>query len=265
MPGLWTELPGLEHADHAVYDKDLTCAGTLRFMVGGAGQRAKMWLDGRELGGQEAPYQPFEGLAEDVPYGAHCLRIAVDNRGGEAAGAGLVQEVEIEQLGSALITGLTVTPRREGRVVLADVRVTVRSLAKKHQVMDVELKAGPASMRWKRRLLPARGTVTLSSTLPLPGLGLWSPEHPALYTAEAVLWLDGEPVDDLLERFCCRKDAAPACHAVDVSALGSVPSLHAMLAFVETLHAQGHALRLGSSPVPPVLLDLCDEIGVQVT
>ncbi len=50
VPGVWESHPALRnYRGRAVYEKTLTCAGTLRFVFGGVSFRARVTLDGQEL------------------------------------------------------------------------------------------------------------------------------------------------------------------------------------------------------------------------
>lgn len=263
-PGRW------QPSDEAVVlEKTVTCAGTLRFVLGGASGELRVWLDERLLGAA-APGETLAALAEDVPYAAHLLRVEVSPA--PNGGPGYLRTVTVEQLGSALVTALTVTPRRKGRLWLADMRVTVRSLCDSPQSFDLEATAGPAHAQWKHRLLPPRGEVTLGALTPAPGVTPWSPEKPRLYAAEAVLWLDGTPADDLRDRVGFREAAMGEDgfrlngEALALRGLRAAPAftLEEMLARVQSALDAGVNLLCPEGPVDSRLLDLCDQAGILV-
>lgn len=291
VPGVWESLPALRHyRGRGIYEKQLHCGGTLRFVFGGVSFRAKVYLDDALLATHYGAYTAFDCLAEDIPFGPHILRVEVDNTyGGDSAlhvpndyysYGGINRPVTIEQMGSAYITGLHVTPRRHGRKWLVEVSATVRSLADAEQVFDLQVKAGPGSISWKRRHLPPRGQVTLTAALPARGITPWSPENPRLYEAEAVLWLEGEPADDLCDRFGFRQAKVFGSDILlngekifikgvnrheDYAAFGSAVPLEAMVQDVQLIRDMGcNLVRTSHYPNDPRFLDLCDQYGLMV-
>lgn len=291
VPGVWESIPGLKnYRGHAVYEKQLTCGGTLRFVFGGVSFRARVYLDDALLTSHYGAYTAFDCLAEDVPFGQHTLRVEVDNLfGGDSAlhvpndyysYGGINRPVTIEQLGSAYITSLHVTPQRRGRMWLAQVEAKVRSLSDEEQVIDVEAKAGPASISWKRRTLPARGEITLTTTLACPGVAPWTPDQPRLYQAEAILWLDGEPADDLCDQFGFREVKVEGSQLLlngepifikgvnrheEYAQFGCAVPVEAMLQDVLLMKDLGcNLVRTCHYPNDPRFLDLCDQYGLMV-
>ena len=96
---------------------------------------------------------------------------------------------------------MKIAPRQHGRMWLCDIAVTIQSLSDTELPMELEISAGPARTRWEDQVLPAGATVTLKRTVPAPGVKKWSPKNPHLYPASCILWLDGEPADDMRDRF----------------------------------------------------------------
>ncbi|MBR2718809.1 MAG: beta-glucuronidase [Clostridia bacterium] len=291
VPGAWESIPGLKnYRGRAVYEKQLNCGGTLRFVFGGVSFRAKVFLDDRLLARHYGAYTAFDCLAEDVPFGRHTLRVEVDNLfGGDSAlhvpndyysYGGITRPVTVEQLGSAYITRLHVTPKRRGRMWLAQVEVALRSISDEDQTVDVELKAGPGAVSWKRRSLSARGEITLTAELMAPGVTPWTPENPQLYTAEAVLWLEGEPADDLRDRFGFREVKAEGGRLLlndepilikgvnrheEYAQFGCAVPVEAMVQDVQLMKDLGcNLVRTCHYPNDPRFLDLCDQYGLMV-
>lgn len=291
VPGVWETIPGLKnYRGHAVYEKKISCGGTLRFVFGGVSFRAKVFLDDTLLAQHYGAYTAFDCLAEDVPFGQHTLRVEVDNLfGGDSAlhvpndyysYGGINRPVTIEQLGSAYITQLHVTPKRRGRMWLADITVTVRSLSDEDQVIDVEAKAGPGAISWKHRTLPAKAEITLTATIAAPGVTPWTPDRPQLYNAEAILWLDGEPADDLCDRFGFREVKVDGAQLLlngepifikgvnrheEYANFGCAVPVEAMMQDVQLMRDLGcNLVRTCHYPNDPRFLDLCDQFGLMV-
>lgn len=291
VPSVWESIPALKnYRGKAIYKKQLNCGGTLRFVFGGVSFRAKVFLDDTLLAQHYGAYTSFDCLAEDVPMGQHTLRVEVDNSFGDDSAlhvpndyysyGGMNRPVTIEQLGSAYVTQLHVTPHRKGRMWLVEATVTIRSLSDSEQTIDVDAKAGPACMSWKHRTLPARGELTLTAELPAPGITPWSPENPMLYQAEAVLWLDGEPADDLCDRFGFRQVTVDGNKLLlngepifikgvnrheEYAAFGCAVPVEAMVQDVQLIRNLGcNLVRTCHYPNDPRFLDLCDQYGLMV-
>ena len=260
-------MPGLqEHTGPLRYEKQITCAGTLRIITKTDGA-SRMLLDGEEIASGEGW---LEALVHDLPYGEHTLVI-------EAERSGVIRPVEIEQMGSAYISDMKINTRRQGRLWLCTVEVTVTSLSDEAQTFDLDVEAGPAGTRWEELLLPAHGTTTLRRTIPAPMAKRWSPARPVLYKASAVLWLDGEPADDLRDRFgFCQisiENGAPVVNGERIEgevifreevsdSLGRIVPPQTAVCEVLLLKQQGYAaVRTGDDEI---FLDACDEIGMMV-
>ena len=269
IPGDAQMVPGLEnYSGRLSYEKKITCAGTLRILLHGVDGQAQVSLDGSMIAEGSGC---ITTLVEDIPYEQHVLRVDV------TGGSGLIRPVTIEQMGSAYITALQITPRQQGRIWLCDISVTLQSLCDEAKPFELELTAGPARTRWEDQELPARASVTLKRTVPAPGAKRWSPARPQLYAASCVLWLDGEPADDIRDRFGFRTaeiagnspvingktfDGA-LMHRDDHCGLTgrTVPS-EAIVRDVQLLRAMGCvAVRTGDDRR---FLDACDEIGLCV-
>lgn len=249
-----------------VYEKTVTCAGCLRFVFGGASGDMTAWLDDEKLG-QAGAGHGFAAYVADAPYAAHTLRLEV--AGGAARG--YVRPVTIEQLGSALVEEMRVTPVRRGRIFLAKMTATVRSMANAEQRFDLEIKVGEAAVQWKHRVLPPMGKITLEATAPVPACRMWTLDAPRLYPAEAVLWVDGEPVDDLRDRVAFRTVEVHSGQLVlngettqlRERSLGQAATTDEMLDAAQSAKRDGmHALRCTGADAR--LRDLCDQLGLLV-
>lgn len=291
VPSAWESIPGLAtYRGRGVYTKQLHCGGTLRFAFGGVSFRAKVYLDDELLVTHYGAYTAFDCVVSDLSFGEHTLRIEADNRYGDDSAlhvpndyyhyGGVTRPVTIEQLGSAYITQLHATPFRRGRMWLAKLAVTVRSLSDADQLIDVEAKVGPGSISWQRRALPAGGEITLEATVVAPGVTPWTPENPALYPAEAVLWLDGEPADDLCDRIGFREIRVDGGKLLlngdpirikgvnrheDYADYGCAVPVEAMMRDVQLIRDLGcNLVRTSHYPNDPRFLDLCDQLGLMV-
>lgn len=291
VPGVWESVPGLKaYKGRAVYENTFEAGGTLRFVFGGVSFKAVVSLDGREIARHYGAFTAFDAVAENVPQGVHTLRIAVDNRYGEDSAlhvendyysyGGVNRPVDVEQLGVAYLTGLSVRTRREAGQWIADVQVGVRSLSDTAQEIGVRIRAGSAERLFERQILPARGQLELHASLPARDARTWSPEHPRLYGAEATLLREEQPVDDLCDRFGYREVKVEGGKILlngepivikgfnrheTAGDFGSAVPLQAMVRDIQLMKdMNANAVRTCHYPNDPRFLDLCDEMGMLV-
>lgn len=268
VPGAWqghARMDGFRGV--GTYTKEMTLAGNVRFLFGGAGGAARVFLDGQELLQEKAADGSFACLAEGLDWGKHCLRVDVDSSRGDVDCGGLTRPVTVEQLGSAWLRKLHAEPFRQGRLWKLRVQAEVSSLCEEDQQVEVELKAAGVELRWRGKHLPARGTLTLTGELPMLGVKSWEPARPVLYPLHAVLWQEGVPADDLMERIGFRE--APEALLRGREPEDFLPDEEAPLTElvqqVQQLKARGcTAVRLPWHACAPRLLDLCDQCGLLV-
>lgn len=268
VPGVWqghARMDGFRGV--GTYTKEMTLAGNVRFLFGGAGGAARVFLDGQELLQEKAADGSFACLVEGLDWGKHCLRVDVDSSRGDVDCGGLTRPVTVEQLGSAWLRKLHAEPFRQGRLWKLRVQAEVSSLCEEDQQVEVELKAAGVELRWRGKHLPARGTLTLTGELPMLGVKSWEPARPVLYPLHAVLWQEGVPADDLMERIGFRE--APeallrGCEPEDFLPDEGAP-LTELVQQVQQLKTRGcTAVRLPWHACAPRLLDLCDQCGLLV-
>lgn len=291
VPGVWESIPGLRtYKGRAVYENTFEAGGTLRFVFGGVSFKAEAYLDDKLIAEHYGAFTAFDAVAEHVPHGVHRLRIAVDNRYGEDSAlhvendyysyGGVNRPVDVEQLGSAYLSNLSVRTRCEAGQWIADVQVTAHSLCSEDQEIDVFLSAGSAECLLKAQNLPAYGSLVLRASLPAENVQPWSPEHPKLYRAGAVLLEGDRASDDLYDRFGYREVKVDGNRILlngkplvikgfnrheTYADFGSAVPLSAMMQDIQLMKdMHANAVRTCHYPNDPRFLDLCDEMGMLV-
>lgn len=268
VPGAWQghgRMDGFQGV--GIYTKEMTLAGNVRFLFGGAGGAARVLLDGQELAQEQAADGSFACLAEGLDWGKHCLRVEIDSRRGDVVCGGLTRPVTVEQLGNAWLRRLHAQAFRQGRLWKLRVQAEVSSLCDEDQQVEVELRAAGAELRWRGKRLAARETLTLTGELPVLGGRLWRPDKPVLYPLHAVLWQEGVPADDLMERIGFREAAEKLLQGQTTAEFlpDDGAPLTELVQQVQQLKAQGYAaVRLPWHACAPRLLDLCDQCGLLV-
>ena len=290
VPGIWESHPALKrYRGRGVYEQTVRCGGNVRIWLGGVSFQAAVYLDGALLAEHYGAYTGFEGLALNVEEGEHTLRIEADNRFGEDSAlhipndyysyGGVNRPVLVERLGDAYITRCHVTPRKmaEGWTARAEVQVHNLGDADRRGTVEVRLAGGSARAE---TLLPAGRTQTVTLELDCGNAETWTTEHPALYEAQAVLTLDGEETDDLIDRVGFREVRTEGGRILlngeklrlkgfnrheEYGAFGLSAPVQGMMQDLQLMRSMGaNCVRTCHYPNDPLFLDLCDETGMLV-
>ena len=291
VPSAWESIPALHnYRGRAAYECRLSCGGNMRFRFGGVSFRAKVYLDDALLAEHYNAFTAFEAVAPDVPYGEHTLRVEVDNRFGEDSAlhvpndyysyGGVTRPVEVEYLGDAYVRQLHVTPIRAAEGWQAKVEAVIASLSSAPLTCDVRLEAADSEVCVEGVELAPHGETVVIRVIDCPDVQPWCVDSPVLYSASAVIEAEGEPVDDLRDRFGFRtvevrgkdilfngekliikgfnrhEEYGPFACAIPVEAMAH--DIHLM----KDMHC--NAVRTCHYPNDPRFLDLCDEMGLLV-
>ena len=290
VPGVWEAHPALRsYRGRGAYTQRLECGGNVRLWLGGVSFRAKVFLDDELIAEHYGAYTGFEALAKGVARGEHTLRVEADNRFTEDSAlhvpndyyayGGINRPVIVEELGEAYILRCHYATRLREEGWTAEAEAVVRSLsdAPIEAALSVALAGGSA--RRSIRLAPGE-TVAFRLELPCGDARPWSPDDPALYTARATLCVDGEPVDDLIDRIGFREvrveggrillNGAPLRlqgfnRHEEYGDFGLSTPVEAMLQDLELMREMGaKCVRTCHYPNDPRFLDLCDALGMLV-
>lgn len=291
VPSAWEMIPALHnYRGRAVYECKAMCGGNVRFCFGGVSFRARVLLDGVELASHYGAYTAFDAVARQVPYGAHTLRVEVDNRFGEDSAlhfgndyysyGGITRPVTFEQLSDVYVRQLHVTPIRTRVGWEARVEAIVANLSDSAMTCEVRLTIGEeAPVSVPVTIAPGAETV-VAQTVACGTVQPWNVDAPVLYDAAAEIFSDGEPVDDLRERFGFRtvevvgKDILINGEKLvikgfnrheEYGAFGCAVPVESMAHDIHLMKDMGaNAVRTCHYPNDPRFLDLCDEMGLLV-
>ena len=290
VPGVWESHPSLRnYRGRGVYEQKITAAGNLRIWLGGVSFQAGVFLDNIPLATHYGAYTGFEAIAMNLREGEHTLRIEADNRFGDHSAlhipndyysyGGIHRPVLMETVGDVYLLWSHATPRRKGEEWFLDVRVCVRCLADHARDADVAVVMDGLEAR-KRLRVPGKKTETIVLSLACGQRNAWSPDTPALYELQTLLYLDGKPVDDLIDRIGFREILVEGNrlllnghplrllgfnrHEEDGSCGLAVP-LESMIRDLQLVRDMGaNCVRTCHYPNDPRFLDLCDELGILV-
>ncbi len=291
VPSVWEMIPALHnYRGRAVYETEITCGGNVRIHFGAVSFRARVLLDGAELATHYGAYTAFDAIATGLAYGAHRLQVEVDTRYGEDSAlhipndyynyGGITRPVEIEQLSDVYVRQLHVTPVRSEEGWQARVEAILCSLSNQPLVCDVRLEAAGASECVQAVTIAPHGETVVTRLLDCPDVQPWNIGSPVLYDVSAVIEAEGEPVDDLCDRFGFRtveisgKDILFNGEKLIIKGFnrheeygpfGCAVPVESMAHDILLMKDMGaNAVRTCHYPNDPRFLDLCDEMGLLV-
>lgn len=300
-PSCWENYPdfGL-YRGSGIYTTQFTGEGNLRIVCKGVSHTATVLLDGRCIAGHYNAYTAFSTVVPAVPAGVHTLEIIADNRFSEKSAlhvpndymsyGGISRPVVLEQVEDIYIEQVHVTPSFRDGYWHARIEVAVQNLS---ETKPSGQSGGNDSSRSIDILVSIAGkTLALSAQVLPPGRSIhegelsftdvtpWQPDTPTLYEVEAVLQKDGQPFDDLIDRFGFREvktedkqillNGKPLrikglCRHEDHPQFGCALPFSAMahdLALIK--HLGANSVRTSHYPNDEIFLDLCDEQGILV-
>jgi len=291
VPSAWESMRGLEnYRGLGRYTREIiTAGGNLRLEFGGVSHTADVYWDGEKIAHHYNAFTPFEAILTDVPAGKHTLSVIADNRYTEASAlhvpndyrtyGGITRPVVMEQLASAYVHQLHVTPVRTANGWNARVEAEIRRLSGE---CAVSLRLNIADVDTTDALcFDENGIARVTREIAVPDAKEWSPEAPNLYYITAVLLdSDGNAIDDLIDRFGFRDVRADGVKILlngreilvkgfnrheDYGTFGCAVPERAMHHDMEIIRSTGaNLIRTCHYPNDPRFLDLCDEYGMLV-
>lgn len=291
VPSAWELIPALHnYRGRAVYETQVVCGGNMRFSFGGVSFWARVYLDGALLAEHYNAFTAFDAVAKNVPYGEHILRVEVDNRFSEESTlhfgndyysyGGITRPVEIEFLSDVYVKQLHVTPVRGAEGWQAKVEAIVVNLSDAPMTCDVRLEAADNEALVENVQLAPGGETVILQVIDCPDVQAWDIHNPVLYSASAVIEAEGDPVDDLRDRFGFRtvevagKDILFNGEKLTIKGFnrheeygpfGCAVPVETMAHDILLMKDMGaNAVRTCHYPNDPRFLDLCDEMGMLV-
>ncbi len=293
VPGVWERIPALARfrgtADYA--RKVQVCRdGNVLLRFGGVSHTAQVFWDGQKVGEHYNAFTGFEILLTDVRSGEHDLCVQVDDSYCEASTlhvpndymtyGGINRPVEMQEIGGAFIERMAFhSTENEDGSFNACVRVWVKAVSAMEKACAAVSVAG-ACMNLELPRAEAGETVCAEGCMPVADVMKWDIRQGNLYMLRACLAVNGETVDDLVDRVgfrtvkLCGQDILLNGKKVRIKGLNrhedhgqfgcSLP-VEAMLDDLQLILDMGaNSIRTCHYPNDPRFLDLCDELGILV-
>ncbi|RLD69840.1 MAG: glycoside hydrolase family 2 [Bacteroidetes bacterium] len=261
----------------------------------GVQAQMELWVNGKLIGEHVYGYTPFVfdiSSALHEPGEINVIAVKTINQGENSrwfAGAGIYRLVTLSLLQPVAVVpwGVYVTTP-EVSTDRANINIEIELSNKKESEVEVSgeiLISSPGNKQIKLKSPVVKvganslATLTVSGTIEEPAL--WKINEPYLYTAEVVLYADGEEVDSYHSTFGIRSIAYSvedgfllngeellmkgACMHHDNGLLGAAAFSDAEFRRVKRMKEYGYnAIRTSHNPPSESFLNACDELGVVV-
>lgn len=291
VPGVWEQHPHWRsYRGQAVATRRFEAprTGVALLVFKGVSHTARVFVDGREVGGHHNAFTPFDCVVEELPAGEHELCVHVSNEHGALSSlhipndyynyGGISRPVEVQFLQQhCWIDRVRATPRWDGAVWSLDCAVDLRNVGKSRCV-EIQVRVDRSCVTHNVTL--ASGQTTASFALEVAGVVAWEPGEGRLYDLVAELHDDKGAFDDWHDRIGFREifwddrslivnRRAVFLRGVnrheDHPLFGCALPLHQMRQDVAILQDLGcNAVRTSHYPNDERFLDLCDEAGILV-
>lgn len=289
VPGVWETHPQLANYRGEAVARHLFQTeheAPARLVFKGVSHTARVFLDGREIGGHHNAYTPFELDAGVLEAGEHELLVHISNQFGEISAlhvpndyyayGGINRPVELQLLRqSAFIRHVHFTPRREGGSWLADFEAEIVNQGAAPGTLRIAVAGQSLALAYT-----SESSSRLRGTLEMTDIAAWTPDTPQLYDLIAELEIGGEIVDDWRDRVGFRTVETDGEKLLlngqpvfllgfnrheDHGGFGCALPLEVMHQDMILMKDLGcNAVRTSHYPNDERFLDLCDEMGLMV-
>lgn len=260
---------------------------TLRFE--GMYRDSQIWVNGIYLGRHESGYTGLDcDIGDLLLYGGeNLLTVRTDASQPEGwfyEGAGIYRHVYIivqDALHIAAAGGCKLIPRvTTGGSGRLDAEVTIRNDSDDDRSAVLSLSAGGGTSE-KQFRAAANSDMTVKISLDIEQLRLWSTDDPELYETTAAIKENGDIIDDETAytgfrtiRFDANEGfflngrrteiRGVCCHQDHAGVGAAVPDALTELRLRKLKEMGANAYRCSHNPPAPVLLDICDRLGILV-
>ncbi len=288
-PSCWETYPQFgQYRGQGCYETQFEAEGNVHIVCKGVSHTASVYLDGEKIAEHYNAYTSFSAVVCGVPKGVHTLSIVADNRFSEESAlhvpndymsyGGVSRPVVFEQVEQCFLEAVHVAPFWANGAWRAKVTVWIHNIGEQESISVRVRIAGNELVFSPIRLCP--GENKLSGEMAFSEVLSWQPQRPALYTVTAELERNGQPFDDLVDRFGFREIAIAGkqillngepiqirgvCRHEDHPQYGCALPFQAMAYDLQQIRDLGaNSLRTAHYPNDERFLDLCDSLGILV-
>ena len=291
VPGVWESLPGLgDWRGTAEYRRGVSLPrrGGVLLRFGGVSHTARVYWDGREVGGHYNAFTGFDILIPEAEAGAHTLTVAVDNRFSPESAlhipndymtyGGITRPVEAHMVEGAYIQRTAFYARETGEGAFeVHARVWVYAMKGGRYSLTVDAAGGSGEAHMT---LSEGETGSEEVIFGVQNVSVWDQNSPNLYRLRAVLGQNGVQIDNLFDRVGFRTVEVAGEDILlnhkkltirgfnrheDWGQFGCAVPPQAMALDLELMRDMGgNSVRTCHYPNDQRFLDLCDEMGMLV-
>ena len=292
VPGCWEQHPDfVKYRGNGVYTKDVYIAksGAVRLVFKGVSHTADVYFDGEKIAHHYNAFTPFSAVVKNAAAGEHHIRVEADNTFGVHSAlhvpndyytyGGIIRSAAVESISSVYIENVHFTPFIKNGVWMAKIEVEVSNLLNEKAAAELKITVAGVTVSHSFEI-DAQSTKTAVLEQTFDSVKPWSHEEPNLYMLNAVLYIDGEGADDLIDRVGFR--TVEVCGTKiklngreiflkgfnrheDYASLGCAVPFQLMVRDMDLMQDMGvNALRTCHYPNDELFLDMCDERGIMV-
>lgn len=291
VPGCWESNPKLAaYRGKCEYRKKIKTESeqNIRFVFKGVSHTADVYMDDKKIAHHYNAYTPFDAIVQKVPAGEHEIRVEADNSFGEHSAlhvpndyytyGGITRPAGYEFLPEVYIKAIHVTPIFENNKWSAKAEIELHNLSDTEAVCSLEIEIAREKIQIKDINLNSVQKIEVKKEF--SDVKEWSCEAPNLYYVNCRLYVNGECIDDLIDRFGFRrveisgKDILLNGKKVflkgfnrheDYAEVGCAIPLGLMMKDIWLMKDMGaNAVRTSHYPNDERFLDICDEMGIMV-
>ncbi|MFI3236721.1 MAG: glycoside hydrolase family 2 TIM barrel-domain containing protein [Lachnospiraceae bacterium] len=291
VPGCWeSHMDLINYRGTGVYTNTFEAEGNIRLVFKGASHTANVYVDGEFAGTHYNAFTAFDVIVKDLAPGTHTLKVEIDNSFSEDSVlhkendymtyGGLNRGVALEKLGDVYIKGIRFNPTMKDGVWNASVAVTVANISDKELAPSLAFELNGNTYTVGGKVLAGQETAIIEENFVFEGVEPWMMETPNLYLMNMMLSVDGEVVDDLIERVGFREVTLDGKFILvngkkirikgfnrheDHAHFGCSLPYAALVYDMHLIKDMGaNSIRTSHYPNDELFLDLCDECGILV-
>ncbi len=276
--------------------------GNIRLEFKGVSHTGDVFWDGEQIAHHYNAFTGFSAVVRNAKKGWHRLEVRIDNTFGEHSSlhvpndyytyGGITRPVSMERVADIYISGIHFTPYLENGVWMGRLEIKIRNLAEEPAEISVESFLEREGDGGVSQLFPASGAgwnnvkvapdseIVFTAEQEFAGVAVWSHENPALYLWNTVLYVNGIPVDDMIDRVGFREVKVSGKRILingkqiflkgfnrheDYATVGCAVPFQLMMQDMDLMTDMGaNAVRTCHYPNDERFLDLCDERGIFV-
>ncbi|MCM1264180.1 MAG: hypothetical protein NC313_15825 [Butyrivibrio sp.] len=293
-PSCWENYPDFTgYRGEGIYRIVFCVGGNIRLEFKGISHTATVFLDGEKIAEHYNAYTAFDVIVRNLENKEHLLEIKADNRFSQESAlhipndymsyGGVSRPVVLEEIGNVYIKQIHITTVKKSSDYMkwgALAEIVLENITDGAQEASLELELAGKKISLGSFIVAGNSTQVLKHEELFDDVTAWTQENPALYTAKAVLYQEGNAVDDLLDRFGFRMIEVDGksillngkkiyikgfCYHEDHPQFGCALPFAAIAADIETMKCLGaNSIRAVHYPHDEIFLDLCDEQGILV-